>query len=398
MVASGSKDWIELFLDYTKGVPSPEIFRLWAAISTVAGALERRVWIVSVGEPLYPNLYTILVADPGRGKSVAIRQADNFLRAMPDIHMAPHDVTKASLIDALSKASQKKILNGTDLIEYASLNTCADEFGVLVPSHDLEFLSTLNRIFDNPDNHRHERRGLKEAIDIINPQMNIIAGTQPAYLSNLLPEEAWGMGFMSRVIMIYSSIKPRVRIFDKLTLNHTIKIELISALRKMTEMYGQLKWDIRAQEAIETWLDDGLSPVPEHSKMQHYNERRLLHVLKLSMISAVSAGHEHIYLTDVTRAKDWLLGAEQTMPDIFRAMVQRSDRQVMDEMHFFAWQIYVKDRTAIHEARMISFLSQRVPSEKIPRILDIAVRADIFDYNPESKTYRPRPRGDFSVE
>lgn len=398
MAGSGSTDWIELFLDYTEGVPSPEIFRLWAAISTVAGALERRVWIVSADEPLYPNLYVILVAEPGRGKTKAIRYTDHFLRAMPDLHMAPHDVTKAALIDSIAKASQKKILNGTDLLEYSSLTVVADEFGVLVPSHDLEFLSTLNRIFDNPDNHRHERRGLKEAIDIINPQLNIIAGTQPAYLSNLLPEEAWGMGFMSRVIMLYSTIRPRVKIFKSTPLDLDKMHILIDGLKKMTEMYGALKWAENAEAAVEAWLDNELAPVPEHSKMQHYNERRLLHTLKLSMISAVSAGHDYIHLTDFTRAKDWLLGAELTMPDIFRAMVQRSDRQVMDELHFFAWKIYVKDKSPIHESRIHAFLSNRTTSEKITRILDIAVKANIFDFNPESKTYRPRPKSDFGTE
>lgn len=398
MAEPAAADWIELFLDYTEGVPSPEIFRLWAAISTVAGALERRVWIVSADEPLFPNLYVILVAEPGRGKTKAIRYTDHFLRAMPDLHMAPHDVTKAALIDAVAKASTKKILNGTDLLEYSTLNVTADEFGVLVPSHDLEFLSTLNRIYDNPDNHRHERRGLKEAIDIINPQLNIIAGTQPAYLSNLLPEEAWGMGFMSRVIMLYSTIRPRVKIFKGVPLDLSKAATLIEQLKLMTDMYGAMKWAEAAEKAVEDWLDRDLEPVPEHSKMQHYNERRLLHVLKLSIISAVSAGHEHIHLTDFTRARDWLLGAELTMPDIFRAMVNRSDRQVMDELHFFAWRIYVKDKTPIHESRMHAFLSNRTTSEKITRILEIAVKANIFDFNPESKTYRPRPKTDFGTE
>src|SRR6266481_9773574 len=56
-----AQDWIEAFMDYTGGLPSPAIFRLWAGISTLAGAQERRTRVMSAGRPIYPNLYVLLV-------------------------------------------------------------------------------------------------------------------------------------------------------------------------------------------------------------------------------------------------------------------------------------------------------------------------------------------------
>lgn len=398
MGGNASPDWIELFLDYTDGVPSPKIFRQWAAISCVAGMLERRVWIQVSGKILFPNLYVLLVSRPGIGKTQAIDHVDEVWRAMKDLHVAPHDVTKASLVDAIANSNRKLILGENKLVEYSSLLVAADEFGVLVPSHDLDFLSTLNRLFDNKPFHDQNRRGFKEQIHIINPQINIIGGTQPAYLANLLPDEAWGMGFMSRVIMIYWSLKSKVTLFGSFKLDEKKYAELLSRAKKMIKLYGHMHWEYPAAEAADKWNDAGLEPVPDHSKLQHYNERRMMHVLKLSIISAISQDNDAITLSDFNRARDWLLEAEQKMPDTFREMVQRSDIDVIQELHFFAWQLYIRQKREIHEASLIHFLQNRVPSDKIYRILDSCVKANIFDKDAVTNMYRPRPKHEHGIE
>lgn len=398
MSAGVAQDWIELFLEYTDGIPSPEIFRKWAAIATVSGALERRVWIISAGKQVFPNLYVLLVAPPGIGKSQGIEHVDQFWRECNELHIAPHDVTKAALIDRLAKASRKMVLGDADLVEYNSLLVAADEFGVLVPSHDTEFLSTLNRIFDNPPLHQQERRGLQTSIDIINPQLTIIGGTQPAYLANLLPEEAWGMGFMSRVIMVYSAQRKRVKLFSSNGMNLSLFSILRSRMIDITKAYGRLDWSPEAAHQAEAWYESGMEPYPTHSKLEHYTARRMFHVLKLCIVSAVSANSPIITVLDFNRARDWLLEAEQTMPDVFREMVQKSDKQVIDELYFFAWSLYVKSKQPIAATRLHHFLYNRVPSERISRVLDIAVKSNILDHLMDTNTYRPRPRHEHGLE
>ena len=396
------EDWLNGFLDHTSGIPSPEVFRLWSGIATIAGALERRVWVRLAGKPVFPNMYALLVGIPATGKSQAIEHTTELWHGISELHMAPHDVTKASLVDSLDKAARKMVLQtgngGTTLLEYNSLLVPADEFGVLMPSHDLEFLSTLNRIYDNPPAHRQERRSLKKPIDIINPQLNIIAGVQPAYLANLLPEEAWAMGFMSRVIMIYSRDKQKVQLFKPNGKPYEVNQNLLRRLRDMTKMYGEVTFDAAATAEFERWYDKGCDPIPEHSRLEHYNGRRLLHVAKLSLVAAVSAGRKFISLQDFGRARDWMLDAEVRMPDVFREMTQHSDIQLIQELHFFAWQQWIKDRRPLHESRLINFLAARAPSERIPRILDIAVRANIFDRDAGSGSFRPRPKNEHGLE
>ena len=62
-------DFVDAFVALTDERPSPELFRKWAAITTLSGALEKRVWCMTKAGPQYANLYTMLVAPPGIGKS-----------------------------------------------------------------------------------------------------------------------------------------------------------------------------------------------------------------------------------------------------------------------------------------------------------------------------------------
>ena len=107
-------DWIDTFVSYSEGIPSPEIFRLWVAISIVGGAMERRCWMKSARGVLYPNMFILLVAPPAVGKTQAISLAMEIvyasrkgIEASAVMKIAPSSVTKASLVDAISDAGKK---------------------------------------------------------------------------------------------------------------------------------------------------------------------------------------------------------------------------------------------------------------------------------------------------
>lgn len=401
MAEEGPQDWIELFLDATEGIPSPEIFRLWSGISAVAGAVERRVWLESAQGKLYPNLYVMLVSNPGVGKTQAIGRVDSLWRLTRELKVAPHDVTKAAFIDALKNAGRRIIKSESTIIEYHTLLVAADELGVFIPAYDLDFLSSLNRIYDNPDVHQQNRRGFgDEQIDIINPQLTILGGVQPAYLAQLLPEAAWGQGFMSRMIMVYSALPIKTKLFAVKAYEKydRLMLTLLPRMKQMLKLYGAMPVASDAEEAIENWYAGGMEPVPQHSRLEHYISRRVIHVLKLSMISAVSRQNSLITLDDFNRARGWLVHAEGIMPDIFREMVQRSDSQVIQELHFFAWQLWIRDKKPIHATRLLHFLQNRVPSEKVHRVLDIAEKAGFFEKIAGADAYRPRPKHEHGME
>jgi hypothetical protein len=275
---------------------------------------------------------------------------------------------------------------------YHALNVAAGEFGVLCPAHDLEFLNTLNVLYDAPSILSEARRGRAEQLLTIDyPILNILAGTQPMFLSSLLPEQAWGMGFTARVLLIYSAQLIKVDLFNPLVQGDTkLKDDLIHDLTSMTKLWGTLSWTDEAKQTLLAWYATDLTPVPTHSRLQNYNTRRLLHVFKLCMISALSRSNDmRIELVDVQRAQNWLITAEERMPDVFREMTGTSDKAVIDDLHDFMWRVYVREKKPIHESLVVRFLSGKVPAEKVMRVLELAERSGVIIRGEGALLWKP---------
>lgn len=210
--------------------------------------------------------------------------------------------------------------------------------------------------------------------------LNILGGTQPAYLATLLPEQAWGMGFTSRLIMVYSGQQTAVNLFDVAEVDTKLEKNLSRDLLTMTKLFGQISWDPQARAQMEAWAKTGFAPIPTHSRLQNYNTRRVLHIMKLAMISTLSRGNSLIISPDdVTRAQDWLIAAEDRMPDIFREMAGKSDKQIMDDLHAYMWQMFIREKKPLHESRLLQFLSSKVPSEKVFRLLELCERSHVIE-------------------
>jgi len=275
-------DWIDSFMAYTEGQPTPPRFRRWAAIGAIAAALERRVWTVTMGRPTYPNLYVLLVGPPTAGKTVAIDIVYDFWRETKALHLAPKGMTTAALVDSLKEAAHNRLYEGR-LVEYHSLQIAAPEFGTFIHAHDLEMMANLNDIWDSPRTYGQKRRHVNggKTIEIMFPQINILAGAQPGFLASVMPEEAWSMGFTSRLLMIYGQEAPQVSLFSGKTLQVDTAKHLQLQMSKMTKIHGQFQWTPDAANEIERWHATKLTPEPTHSRLQHYTGRRVRQYLKV---------------------------------------------------------------------------------------------------------------------
>lgn len=396
-------DWIDFYLKETASVPSPENYRLWSAITAISGVLERKVWTNLAGGAVYPNLYTLLVGPPASGKTLAIRPIRDFWSRVTDLHLSPDNVTKASLVDVLAR-SLRTIINGNSLAySFSALSVAASEFGVFISKHDLEFLSALNNIFDSPPLYKEERRSTG-VIEINKPHLVLLAGTQPDMLNSLLPEEAWGMGFTSRLIMIYSGKSEIKDLFSPITIDATL---LQRGLNAIFSLKGEFSWSKNAVDEINAWNRAECPPAPTHSKLYHYKGRRALHTVKLAMISAASRHFSQarrelcVTVDDFERARDWLLEAEKTMPDIFRAMGAKSDAQIIADLHFHLYRIYssvaLDQRKPIPAQVIYDFLHSRVPGERIPVIIGVAEKTGYIRKGLYPDEWIPQPKGSFGA-
>lgn len=389
-------DFIHQFMAFTHHDPSPMPFRLWSGITAVAGAMERRVWARAVPRrDTYANLYTLLTGAPGVGKQCIstvrglwkeTKEAGSLASAF---HVAPNNMTKASLIDRIgSSKNMRQVSWLKEPYVYNTLLVAAEEFQVLLPNYDTEYIATLNEVFNNPDYYEEDRRtGMVKHLLIENPQLTILGGVQPSYFVSTFPEEAWTTGFARRIIMVYANEAPAVTLFSNVDEDRELRAALLAQLSHISGLNGQMGWRPAARDALVGWSSKSLQggpPFPEHSKLLHYTNSRLMFVVKLAMVAAVSrSGGLVIEEEDVRRAIVWLLEAEAKMMDVFREMLGKSDSAVIDELHYNVTRIYLmKKQRPIHSEVIYEFLRQRVPSEKVERVFIIAVRSGII-FNPD---------------
>lgn len=372
-MARQTLNWIEEFVQFSTVTGSPERLRRWAAISCVAGALERKVWVHTRGSNLYPNLYTFLVSPPGVGKSMLLSMVRRLWEGLKEHKLAASDVSKASLIDDLNDAHRVVIRSGCvpSTVEFHSLKVLVSELGVFLPEFANSFMNTLTDLYDGyPYTERKRTKNL--TISISKPQLNLVAGTTPSYLANLLPEGAWDQGFLSRTLLIFDADRQLTSMFAVTEEDEGMRKAIETDLASIGRLYGEMIFEDEAAKMIDEWYLGGQEPAPTHPKLQHYLTRRPAHILKLSQIAcAARTSNLIITVEDVQLAMAWLFEAESYIPDIFKAMTSGGDGQVMDECWHFLFQWKAKFKEGTPKPMVLRFLSQKLPSYSVERVLKL---------------------------
>lgn len=375
------ESWIEGFVSHTDNLDSPSAFRRWAAITTIAATLEQKVWLKSGGGVLYPNLYTVLVGHPGVGKTRTIRKALEYVREIPDYHIAPTSMTAASLIDTLVDSKRMIVQLPNPPLEYNTMLIAADELGAFIHKYDDEMIAVLSAFYD-PVPYGHKRRGKDIKIKLERPQLNLLCGTTPSNLLKFIPEGAWDQGFCSRMILVFSD--ERIMHDDFAHVTRGVSDDLLHDLKYINAQVGEYTVTEDYRKLVFDWRDNGEQPQPSHPKLSHYNTRRRAHLYKLSMVSAIDRSSALVLTADdFRRALGWLEDAEKYMPDIFKAGGVGTDTAAMEEIYHYVL-TYGK---WIPETKLVNFARERVPAHSVVRVIDIMMRSGMIEPSqPNPKT------------
>jgi len=265
---------------------------------------------------------------------------------------------------------QTKTPDGSLLLSHECIGLSEEMQGIL-PDQDLGHLTLYNLLYDLPAIHKAVTRTHGE-VRLEAPYCSILTGAQPAFLAVSMPEQAWGMGFMSRSIMIFDTPRDRQSIFLLRDVNHKLKADLIHDLKLIADLCGYIEWTNEAVSLYdEWWVEAGGTPIPSQKRlMMGYNSRRELQMLKLAIIHSMSRGSDLIVdLPDVAAAITDLLHFESQMKNIFMEMATTGSMvalaDVLDR---------VKTNTAegkmTDEATLIEMLMQRFPSTQVHAMIE----------------------------
>lgn len=317
--------WIRTYIDFTKSSEAPDKFHFWTAVSTIAGALRRRVWIDMGHFQWVPNFYIILVAPPGIvSKSTTLSIGMNMLKELEGIKFGPDVVTWQALVQSLASANELVLMPDQNYLPMSCITIASSEFGNFLNPNDKEFVDVLVSLWDGQLGVWEKATKTQGSDRIENPWINIAACTTPGWIAGNFPEYLIGGGFTSRCVFVYAQHKRRLVAYPSLELPpefQQMRKDLLHDLEAISLLRGAFELAPAAIEWGTAWYENHYNNKPTHlnnEKFAGYLARKQTHIHKLAMVLSASYKDELVILpTDLKMASELVTALEKDMPQVF---------------------------------------------------------------------------------
>lgn len=290
-------DWLDAYLVYTAESRSPNEYHTWVAMTTIAGALRRKVFYDHGYFNLYPNLYVILVGPPGRcKKTTAMAIGRRFLFEVPGISFATDSSSREQLILDISQS----ISDG-----HSSMTAYSSEFSSMLTTSGADMVVFLTDVYDCPPEWTHKTKG-GGTNKLVAPYLNIVGGMTPDSVAKSISMDTIGTGLTARIIFVYQDT-PRVRdVFAELSQDQKdLRDILVKDLAQISLISGQYQWSDEAKKFYREWeLKNQEDRTVHDPRLAGYFERKPQHLIKATMICAASQRDELV----------------MTLPDLHRGL------------------------------------------------------------------------------
>lgn len=339
-------DWLQTFVQYASYGEAPLKMLFWTGVSTVAGALRRRVWIDQKYFQWLSNFYIIFVAPPGIvSKTTTANIGMNLLRGLPQgtIKFGADSVTWQSMITSLAESAESVAdpFHLGDFYPMSAVTFCSDELGNLLKPADDSLISSLITLWDGKQGAFKKDTKSQGKDNIENPWVNIIGCTTPSWIGQNVPEVMVGGGFTSRCVFVYADQKRQfVPYPDEVTPPDFGEIakKLIHDLEMISLMFGEFKISEEARVFGRSWYKHHWENRPKHltgEQFSGYMARKQTHLHKLCMIVSASQNDSMIITKPHMEMALMLISEiEKDMPRVFSRIGQnditRGSAEIVD--------------------------------------------------------------------
>lgn len=360
-------DWITAFQEYASFGEAPAKMYFWTAVSTIAGALRRKVWIDQYYFKWFPNFYVILVAPPGViAKTTTADIGMDLLRQIDGIQFGPSVVTWQALVTGFTDACEtfEHMDPSTGEImqmPMSPLTIASGEFGNLLNPQDKEMVDMLVNLWDG----KSFQKATKHSGDdnVVNPWINLIACTTPSWIAGNFPEYMIGGGFTSRCVFVYGDKKARFVAYPGLSVPTGMeekKHKLLQDLEQISRLAGEYKLTKEAIEWGNEWYlrhNTVRQPHLEDDRFGGYIARKQTHLHKLAIVLSAAQSDKLI----ITR--ETLETAAAMVTDLELEMTKVFQKIGMSEISATAQRLldFVKRRGRVDYAEAYRYIHAQFP-------------------------------------
>jgi hypothetical protein len=344
------------FITYLKGrTDCPAAFHIHAGLAALSVALGNRVWCDGWSRPIYPNLWTVLIAKSGYGKSVPLDMSEALVRkAGLGSSVLPDSFSQEALYAVLSKQPCGIFY----LQEFSAF------IGSLQRNYNEGAIPWLTKIFDVPD---ADTRVLRmETITLHKPCLTILGASSPDWFGDSYTASLLGGGFLARFLFCPSQ-EASAYVGHPGQRNESLEVRLAGHLHEAAVLAGRADfsavwnafntWDRAARERLRRDCP------PDFAGMR---ARSGLLVLKAAMLFHVSADPTNLVIDrqDLDHAIDFIERSHSRAESYLTDEVAR-DRHELNRLRIVEIVRRTGGRTPWSRALMNSHLTAREFSEAV---------------------------------
>lgn len=322
-------NFLDSYAEYTKDLNliSPPLYHKWCGLMAVAATLGKNLWIARGHFRVYPNLYLMLMGEPGTGKGAAIKSLQSLLEESGYEYLSADRSSKEKFIQDLADGitfNRKPVagffddpifeVDGTGNTTSTEAREClilADEFQDFLGQNNIDFIAFLTNMWSYSGTYKY-RLKTGRSVGIPEPCINILGGSTSATFALTFPPEIAGQGFLARLILIGGESSGK-RISFPPPPDLSLKTELADSLRIIKEQcVGEITISPRTFELFDR-LNQEFGGVDD-PRFKDYNTRRFSQLLKLTTICAAARISTELTVADIDRADSILRETESIMP------------------------------------------------------------------------------------
>ena len=377
--------WIGRYLDWCIGDEAPLGFHFWSAMSALSGVCRRNIYLDMRRFTVWPNLYVVLVGDPGTKKGQAMLTALSVLSRVNYRLTLDNTFPEINRLRLLpEKATPESVLAMIKSQEYHYIDDFGEHFGNS-ESHGIWFveelvmllsstaynpngtIEMLTAFFNCPEAPQVSTigRGLER---LFNVSMTFLGATTPGWWRTGVTQAMFQGGFMSRLNTVYREPANK-HYFMPSPIDPIAREDLVEWLLPIMRWRGRrYHLSPEAQEWGSQWYEAERERL-KHIMDENYKDfyaRRQIQACKLGLLFAVSDSEPEISRAHFQKGVEILAMEERQASQVFRALAAHEDVELGD----YVISVIRRKGGRLHHRDLLNLTKRRVGnSQSLMRVL-----------------------------
>jgi hypothetical protein len=376
-------NWLDAYCEYTRETESAPIFHKWVGLSLLAGVLRKKVWLSLGRIKIFPNLYIVLVAEPGVSrKSQSISYGVDLLNEVPNIVVSSDTITKEALLQDLEGGAVDDLMPDNAMFRHASLNIISKEFESFLgqKGENTKMLVLLTDLYDSqeiPFKYRTKNSGSNTVPSVY---LNLLGATTPESLASCLPPSAIGGGLTSRILFIWSSCKTKKVAIPTITPEiKQLRSHLIHDLTIISRMAGNFQFSSECKENWVQWYEGydetSTGRICSDPAFNGWYSRKPMFLQKIAQaLSATESNNMTLEWKYFERALDIVEEAELAMGRTFTAVGKSDIATEVDSV-----MAIIRRYKVISEKQVMQMVWRDIDSSKFENVIATATKTGLFE-------------------